>query len=79
MAGLPDKPLCLMTEGKIVQGFIKLISQHHPLTRQLHRAAGEAGVCVAVHKGWQHHKVESVELCVAAVVVMAAETCLDGG
>lgn len=68
-----------MAEGKIVECFIKLISYYHPLTRQLDRAAGEARVCVAVHEGWQNHKVESVELCVAAVVVVAAEADLDGG
>ena len=68
-----------MSEGKIVDCFIKLISYYHPLTCQLHRAAGEAGVCAAVHEGWQYDNVEAVELCVAAVVVMAAETCLDGG
>ncbi len=68
-----------MAEGKIVECFIKLISYHHSLTLQFHRAAGEARVFAAVHEGWQHHEVEAVELCVAAVVVVAAEADLDCG
>ena len=68
-----------MPERQIVECFIKLILYHHSLTRQLHCAAGEAGVCVAVYEGRQHHNVEALKLCVAAVMIMAAEADFDGG
>lgn len=67
-----------MSERQIVECFIKPVLYHHPLTRQFHRAAGEAGVCVAVYEGRQHDKVDAAPQSVAAVMIMAAEADFDG-
>lgn len=71
--------LSLTAEGKIVKLFIDMSSYYHPFHLQLHRAAGEAGVFVTVYEGRQYDKVDAVLLCVASVVIMAAEAGLDGG